>query len=283
MSPPSPNGAVRAKESALASLTEKLPDPQDREWFAGLVSYVNSLPEEDEFVKIAQLFGFLTLIGRELPENLEQERQHFRKLLLDAHGEFKKQIQTNANYHDKLTERLNQLPQEIADGVKPEAIAKSMAEAFRQQIAATGIQETKTILSAATTDLKKVTRELDAAVQPITDRYGALSEQIQRQAAIIGQEAGKLARTADILINKNAEQLGEIKTLNWHWYAVVAVVLLLIGCLTGITWEQRNVADLVGALQGQIAELQQTIKALTLTPAVKTMPTSAGKRPKKTR
>jgi hypothetical protein len=154
-----------------------LPDPQDREWFAGLVSYVDSLPSNDEFVKIAQLFGFLTLIGRELPENLAQERGRFRELLVKARTDFIQQIKTNAGYHDKLTERLNKLPEEIAKGVKLEAIAKVMSEAFRQQIAATGIQETKNLLSAATSDLKTVTRDLDAAVKPVTDRYGSLAAQ----------------------------------------------------------------------------------------------------------
>jgi hypothetical protein len=270
MSQPSGNGVARAKPNALSSLAAKLPDPQDREWFASLVSYVDSLSPEDEFVKIAQLFGFLTLIGRELPEHLEQERQQFRKLLLDAHAEFKKQIQTNAGYHEKLTERLNRLPGEMADGVKPDAIAKTMSEAFRQQIAATGIQDTHKLLSVATSDLKRVARDLDVTVKPITDRYGSIAAQIEKQAASIDYESGKLARTSDTLKSKNAELLREVQSLQWYYYLAIAIVLVLFGGVIGVTWEHRNIGDLVLDLQEQVAQLQQTIKTPAPLPAAPT-------------
>jgi hypothetical protein len=260
MSQPSGNGAVRAKPDALSSLAGRLPDPQDREWFASLVSYVDSLPPNDEFVKIAQLFGFLTLIGRELPEHLAQERGQLRELLVKARADFLQQIKTNASYHDKLTERLNKLPEEIAEGVKPDAIAKTMSEAFRQQITATGLQDTKAFLTATTSDLKKVTRELDAVVQPITTRYGSLAAQIEKQVASLDYESGKLTRTNDTLKSKNAELLREVQSLHWYYYLATAMFLLLLGGFLGATWEHRKIGGLVLGLQDQVVQLQQTIK-----------------------
>jgi len=256
------DGAARTKPDPLASLAARLPDPQDREWFARLVSYVQSLPANDEFVQVAQLFGFLTLIGRELPEQLEQQRQQLRKLLLDAHAEFKKQVQTNASYHDQLTESLNRLPEEIANGVKPAEIAKLMAESFRQQIAAAGLRETTSLLSVSTSDLKRVTRDLDEATRPLSDRYGNIADQIEKQAAALDSQTSKLLRTADRVQQKNSELLQEIRNLEWYWYAAIVVVLVLFGGILGATWEKRNLEGLVIGVQQQLDQLQQTVKDL---------------------
>lgn len=262
MSQASPNGAAAtyAQPDPLTSLTTRLPDPQDREWFAGLVSYVQSLPPQDEFVQVAQLFGFLTLIGRELPEQLEQQRQQLRKLLLDAHAEFKKQVQTNADYHDRLAERLNRLPEELAHGVQPAEIAKAMAESFRQQIAGTGLRETASLLSMGTRDLQRVTRELDEAIRPLSERYGTLAGQMEQRTASLDAQTGQLLRTADLVQRKNVELLQEVRTLEWYWYVVVALVLILIGGSFGATWEKWNLEDTILGIQQQVDRLQQAVK-----------------------
>lgn len=264
MSQASPNGAAaaRAQPDPLTSLAARLPDPQDREWFAGLVSYVQSLPPQDEFVQVAQLFGFLTLIGRELPEQLEQQRQQLRKLLLDAHAEFKKQVQINADYHDQLAERLNRLPEEIAHGVQPAEMAKAMAESFRQQIAATGLREATSLLSVSTSDLKRVTKDLDEATRPLSERYGNIAGQIEKQAAALDAQTGKLLRTADLVQRKNVELLQEVRTLEWYWYVVVVLALLLIGGSFGATWEKWNLEDTILGVQQRLDQVQQTIQTL---------------------
>lgn len=272
------DGAARMKPDPLASLAARLPDPQDREWFAGLVSYVQSLPPQDEFVQVAQLFGFLTLIGRELPEQLEQQRQQLRKLLLDAHTEFKKQVQTNASYHDQLTERLNRLPEEIAHGVQPAEMAKAMAESFRQQIAATGLRETTSLLSVSTSDLKRVTKDLDEATRPLSEHYGNIAGQIEKQAAALDAQTSQLLRTADLVQRKNAELLQEVRNLEWYWYAVVAVVLLLIGGFFGATWEKRNLEDTVIGVQQQLDQLQQRIQTPPVSPSTPVTKKSEKKR-----
>jgi hypothetical protein len=254
--------AAGTKLDALSRLIEQIPNPEDREAYAALVSYLHSLPPNDEFAKVAQLFGFLTLLGRELPEHLGQERRQFRKLLLDAHAEFKKQIQTNAHYHDQIAERLSHLPEEIAEGVKPADVAKTMAEAFRQQIAATGIEETKALLSAATRDLKQTAQALDKAVQPLASRYGDIADEIEKQAAHIEVEARKLLNTADMLQRKNAELVKENRSLEWYWLIAIGILLVAGGLFAGMNLEQRNTGDVVQELQQQMSELQQSIRAL---------------------
>jgi hypothetical protein len=247
------NGRAPSEKDPLLSLAKRLPEAQDREWYAALVSYIHSLQPTDELVKIAQLFGFLTLMSRDLPDAIAKEQNELREMLLKAQADFQKQVATNAGYHDELNKRLSQLPAEIAEGVKPDAIVKAMSESFRQQILKTGLQETQTLLSAATSDLEKTTQTFDAAVEPITTRYNNLASEVEKQADRLDAKGSQLSRTADTIQRKNAELVAEVRSLSWIWLVTVGVAILLVGVFGGITWEQHNVGDLVVNLQNQVA------------------------------
>jgi DNA repair exonuclease SbcCD ATPase subunit len=251
-----------SEKDPLLSLAKQLPEAQDREWYAQLISYIHTLEPTDELVKIAQLFGFLTMMGHKLPEAIQEKQSDLRDMLLKAHLAFREQVQTNANYHAELNKRLSQLPAEIADGVKPEAIVKTMTESFRQQIQNTGLQETQTLLSAAAGELRTTTRALDAAVKPITARYTSLASEVEKQAKSLTAQSNDLASTADKIQTQNAQLVAEAQNASWWSMLAVTVFALLVGVFCGITWEQRNVGSLVVDLQTQVGELQQIIKNL---------------------
>ena len=103
-----------SEKDPLLSLAKQLPEAQDREWYARAGVLYPTLQPTDELVKIAQLFGFLTLMGHKLPEAIQDKQSDLRDMLLKAHAAFQEQVETNASYHDKLNERLSQLPAEIA-------------------------------------------------------------------------------------------------------------------------------------------------------------------------
>ena len=269
MSSPAPGAVPFGKnpsaQDPLLRLANQLPEAQDREWYAALVSYIHTLEPTDELVKIAQLFGFLTIMGHKLPEAIQEKQGELREMLLKAHAAFQEQVKTNASYHAELNKRLSQLPAEIADGVKPEAIVKAMSESFRQQIQRTGLQETQTLLSAATTDLKKTTKALGEAIEPITAKYNDLAYKVERRSADLNTQSNNLVTTAQQIQKKNAELVAAAQNVSWLSILAVVVVALLVGVFGGITWEQRNVREMVAALQNQVGELQQTIKNLPAT------------------
>jgi hypothetical protein len=118
---------IATKQDAFSSLAGRLTEPQDRETYAPLISYVNSLPPGDELFKVVQLLGLLSLLGQRLPD-----------VLAEFLAELRAQTKAAGSYHDKLDERLARLPDEIAQGVDPSAIAKAMSESFRQQLAGCG-------------------------------------------------------------------------------------------------------------------------------------------------
>lgn len=268
MSAAAANGVISLPADVLTRLAARLSDPQDREGYAELIAYLRSLPADDEFLKVAQLFGFLTLIGRDLPQALIEERSEWQAILASAYASFHEEIETSRTHYEQLQARLHQLPDEIAEGVKPEEIAKRMGEAFRQQIANTGMQETKTLLDAATLDLKKTTSKLDATVKPITDRFGGLATNIETQSTRIQQESAQLTRLANDLHDTNNTLRKEIEQLSNWIYAAVIVILLVIGFFVGATWQRKEIGTQIDGLTMHIDDLQQRITAAQAQPAL---------------
>ncbi|MDQ2840126.1 MAG: hypothetical protein M3Y72_03625 [Acidobacteriota bacterium] len=260
-------GRAPSEKDPLLRLAQSLPEAENRESYAALVSYIHSLQPTDELAKVAQLFGFLTLMGYQLPEAIEKERGKLQKYLTDAYEKLQQEVKTNASYHAQLNARLSQLPGEIADGVNPEAIAQAMSESFRQQLLKTGLHVTQQLLAGSVGDLKKTTQALDNAVEPIARRYNDLAYAVEKRAANLDIQNNNLARTADMIQKKNAELVAEVRSLSWMMLLAVGLLILLVGVFGGVTWEQRNVGSLVVDLQSQISQLQQDLKAPAATSA----------------
>jgi len=162
-----------ATPNVIAGLAARLTDSQDREAYAALVSYVNELPPDDEFAKVAKLLGFFTLMSNNLPEALADEARAIR--LLSERIE-----KANA----ALDERLSKLPSEIAVGVDPAAIAKEMSHSFRQQLSHTALHETASLMKAAVITLKGLNAEVATNLKPLTVE---LSENTTRLLATLKQ------------------------------------------------------------------------------------------------
>ncbi|HWF48101.1 MAG TPA: hypothetical protein VG168_13920, partial [Bryobacteraceae bacterium] len=61
-----------ATPGALADLAARLTNPEDRETYAALVSYFDSLPPGDELFRLAQLLGLLSLLGQRVPDAINE-------------------------------------------------------------------------------------------------------------------------------------------------------------------------------------------------------------------
>jgi uncharacterized phage infection (PIP) family protein YhgE len=265
----------------LKQLAAQLIDPRHRDHYAELIAWIESVPPTDEIARIAFLLGYLTLIGRGLPEEIASERQQFRELLAKSYSALQQAVKLQAEYYDKLTHRLSKLPEEIAAGVKPAEIAKSMGESFRQQLAVTGIEETKGFLIAATADLRRVAGALDAAIKPISERYGNLIDQLATQAGKVEEQTNKLLSKANSLEEKNSKLREQIQRIEWYWFATAIVVLLLIGWFFGAQWQTRKEGELSNAitvLQQQIEGMNDTLKhPVQSDPALKKKKTAKGR------
>ena len=117
-------------QDSLSSLAAQLTDSQDRETYAALIAYFRSLPPNDELFHLAQLLGFLSLLGQRLPQALGD-------FLIELRAERKS---TN-EYYALVQERLVRLPQEIVAGVDWTALSQALGESFRQQITTSGARQ----------------------------------------------------------------------------------------------------------------------------------------------
>jgi hypothetical protein len=199
--PPTPTNVI-------ASLGDRLTNTQDREAYAALMCYLNRLPADDEFRRLAELLGLLSLVGQRIPDALTEFLLEFR-LRADAEAEFCGQV--NA--------RLAKLPQEIAEGVDPAVVAKAMSESFRQQLATSGLQETAALLKAAVITLKTLSGELTNVIKPV--------------AMMHSEETKTLLTTVHRMEEENARESSRTRAMRWILVCFALVVTFLLGEFSG--------------------------------------------------
>jgi hypothetical protein len=222
---------------ALAGLAARLTNPEDRETYAALISYFDSLPPGDELFQLAQLLGLLSLLGQRVPDAINEFLTELRD-----------QAAVAAEYHAQLDARLASLPQEIAAGVDAVAIANTMAEAFRQQIASTGLENTAALLRNASREMTALTGQITASLRPVTQDYKSM-------AATISAELEKLTTASDRLREHNAQLFQQERKSARLWHGVLALVLFLAGGLCGILIEHCQTTDLLSKMRTQIQQL----------------------------
>jgi hypothetical protein len=187
---------------------------------------------------VAQLLGFLSLIGGQIPGALDEFLKEFR-------------MRTQAtDQHCALVEaRLVRLPQEIAAGVDLDRIGQSMGEGFRQQIASVGLESTGALLSSSTQQLTALSEEISAALKLVTHEYEGVS-------AAISTELGVLTEASCRLREQNAKLIIQERWNGWLWQALLALLLFLFGGLCGLVFEKRHVGDVRGTVGTQMERSQ---------------------------
>jgi hypothetical protein len=235
---PTLNGHADPKPDALVSLADRLTDPQDRATYAALISYFDSLPPGDDLLRLAELFGLLSLLGQRLPDA-------FAEFL----SELRVQTRTSADYCARVDERLGKLPHEIAAGVDPDAISKSMSESFRQQLAAVGLHDTAGLLRAAARDISALAAHISASLKPVAQQYKDV-------AVTLSNDLQKLEAASQQLQHHNAKLIHHGRTSVWVWQGLLAVALLLFGGLCGIVLEERKTVALVHEISSHIPSVR---------------------------
>jgi hypothetical protein len=241
-------------------VAEMLPEERRLAWYRDLSPWLRSLPPEDEFGRIAYAMGFLALLIRETPSQLAEERLKYAELSSQLARDMNAALKSTAAYHQRLEQRLTQLPAEFAQGVKPELIAKKMSESFRQQIAQTGLDDTGKGLAILAQQLRKSIGEFDQALQPITDRYRSLGSTVESETNRIVQATGRLRQETDRLLAQTRED-------RWFWKVLLLVVMLAGGFVLGLQWESNNATAILVDLEQQVQQLQQKLDAKPATVA----------------
>ena len=224
---------------SVISLAGQLTDSKDRETYAALIAYVNSLPPGDEFVRLAELLGLVSLVGQRVPD-----------AMADFLGELRAQAKAAADYHGQVDTRLAALPQEIAAGVDPVAVARAMSESFRQQLSATALQDTAALLKLATESLTKLSGELQGALKPAAGEYRGMISNITN-------EVKKLDSAARLVEQHNAALMVRERSNRWALRMAAVFVAFLVGGLCGIVLEKRQTVDVLTDLGLQVERAER--------------------------
>jgi hypothetical protein len=150
--------------SLLADLVGRLTDPHDRETYADLLSYFDSLPPEDEMFRLARLLGLLTLVGQRIPD---------AAAALTA--ELRTQTKATSEFSELLNERLSQLVAEVTEGVDAGVIARAMAESVRQA-AGHELVEVRKLSGEVAVELRQLSRTARTAITEIASERAKLCQ-----------------------------------------------------------------------------------------------------------
>jgi len=222
---------VTTTPNVIAGLASRLTNTQDRETYSALMCYLNRLPPGDEFRHLAELLGLLSLVGQRIPEALGEFLVEFRA-----------QTKTEADYHGQVEARLANLPHEIALGVDPTVIAKGMSESFRQQLAASGLQDTAALLKAAVITLRTLSGEVTTTLKPV--------------ASTLSNEMEKLLTAARRVEEFNSQLVDQQRATRWLWQGLVGMVVFAIGALYGGVVEKRHTSDVLSNIGVQLQRIQ---------------------------
>ncbi len=220
---------------ALAGLAARLTDPTDRETYAALLLYRDSLPPGDEVRQMLHLFGLLSLLGQRVPAALADAMTELRELNNSA-----------SDYHDKINQRLANLPGEIADGLNVE----KMGEAFRQQFTATGLQTSAGLLRDSSREISALSNEICATLAPLSQKYETVT-------AAIDKGITRLTAATEAVERQNGQLIAEQHS--WPRQAVYVMVIFLLGGLCGVVFENRQTADVLTNVNAQIERIQTPV------------------------
>ena len=160
----------------IDDIAELLPADQRPHWYRDM-AHLRRLPADDEMLRIARAMGFLALVTRQTPAQIAVEREQFALILGDSVKAMQSARQDAIALHRQLDERLTQLPEAIAEGISPAAIAAKLNESLRQQFVASGIPETAQALAVVSKQNRQIAGEFDQSSKQLTDSYrGAAGE-----------------------------------------------------------------------------------------------------------
>ncbi len=165
-----------AESDFIDDIAALLPAEQRPFWYRDM-AHLRRLPADDEMLRIARAMGFLALVTRQTPAQIAIEREQIASILGDSVKAMQSARQDAIALHRQLDERLTQLPEAIAEGISPAAIAGKLCESLRQQFVESGIPETAQALAVVSKQTKQIAGEFDRSCEQLTDSYrGAAGE-----------------------------------------------------------------------------------------------------------
>ena len=184
-----------------------------------------TLQSSDEMLHILRAMMFLHILMVQVPRDITTEREKFRQLFTGALGTLQTMIESSVVYQRQLDQRLEQLPENITNGISPEVIATAINESLRQQFVQSTIPETASRLAAVATQLNDVTTAFGRTTGELGDRYRGAAQEARRAIDDIERTSSDAIATT----RHGAQELLRVfhQEYRWSLYALTSLALVI--------------------------------------------------------
>lgn len=184
-----------------------------------------TLQSSDEMLHILRAMMFLHILMVQVPRDITTEREKFRQLFTGALGSLQTTVESSVVYQRQLDQRLEQLPENIANGISPEVIATAINESLRQQFVQSTIPETASRLAAVAAQLNDVTTAFGRTATALGNQYRGAAQEARQAIDDIERTSSRAMASA----RRGAEELVTTfrREYRWSLYALSSLALLI--------------------------------------------------------
>lgn len=217
----------------IDEIAELLP-PEQRAWWYRDMAHLRRLPADDELLRIARAMGFLALITRQAPVEIAQEREKLTAALEHAISSTNAAREDTIRFHREVEKRLATMPQEIAEGVNPPALAAILAESLRQHFVASGLPEAAQALAIIGKTTAQTATEFDRSSRQLLSDCRNTTKQFRDAFADIREMIGDTTEAAKAA----AQALTKTFLREYKWSVLMLCTsALILGFSVGTMWQ----------------------------------------------
>jgi hypothetical protein len=203
------------------------------------LNHCRSLPENDEMLRILRAMQFLTLLMRQVPDQVTSERARIEAVFSQAVRELRGFAERAGEYRSAIEDRLTDLPAAIIEGLRPELVAREINESLRQQFAASTLPQTAHAMTAAAAEMKTAAASFGKIAATIHDEHRSTAAHATSTIEHLESAVSRAAATAQ----RAAEQLSGAfrRELRWSIFALVSLSAVLAFVL-GVVFDRWIIA-----------------------------------------
>jgi mevalonate kinase len=131
-------------------------------------------------LRILRAMHFSVLIMVEVPARMATERERFEQTAADTTKLLQDVRQFTEEHQTQIDERLDHVSADIAEALKPEAIAATINESLRQQFVKTTIPETANALAVTAARIKKTSGDFVEVAEKLGASYDSAAAEARR-------------------------------------------------------------------------------------------------------
>jgi hypothetical protein len=203
---------------------ELLPEELRLGWYKNVRPWIRMLPPDDEIAHLAYSMGYLALLTRITPEQIASERAKLAALCRSLVEEMAAAVKTTATYHQRLGERLNSLPGEIAQGLSPDALAMEIVDGVKEQFLESGVSEAGRQLKEQGDRLRQVISSQNHALAEFRQQMKDSQSHVKWVLNSVTAAADSTQRSIDLWDD-------EMRRVQWIYLGLALMLGVLLGAL----------------------------------------------------